>query len=137
MVVNTKQYSWADVEVVMLGRKVTGLRAIEYKSTKEKEVVYGAGDNPQGVQHGNRSTSGTITILQSELEALNRFAKDQGYDDALDFEFDVIVAYVPKGVGQIVTDTLKHVSLTELPKNIRQNDKFQEHALPFVALAVV
>lgn len=136
MTFNSKQYAWANVEVVALGRKITGLRGIEYKSSREKELVYGAGDKPQGIQHGNKSYAGTLTLLQSEMEAMARFAREAGFDDITDVEFDVVVAYVPKGGGPIVTDVVKFVSITEIPKAMRQNDKFMEVALPFIALEV-
>lgn len=136
MTFNSKQYAWANVEVVALGRKITGLRGIEYKSSREKELVYGAGDKPQGIQYGNKSYDGTITLLQSEMEALARFAKQSGFDDITDVEFDIVCAYVPKGGGPIVTDVVKFASITEIPKVMRQNDKFMEVALPFIALDV-
>lgn len=136
MAFNSKQYSWADLQIVALGRKFLGLRAIEYKAEREKEQVYGAGDKPQGIQYGNKTYNGTVTILQSELEALTRFARQNGYDDITDFEFDIVVAYIPKGGGPIVTDVVKFASITETPKNLRQNDKFMEIALPFIALDI-
>ena len=133
---NSKQYAWSNLEIVAFGRKLLGARAIEYKTNKEKEVVYGAGDEPMGVQHGNKSYSGTLTILQSEIEAMTRLALENGFEDITDFEFDVVVAYVPKGGGPIVSDVIKFASISEIPKGMRQNDKFQEIALPFIALGV-
>ena len=136
MVFNSKQYAWSNLEVVALGRKIIGLRGLEYKTNREKEPVYGAGDKPMGIQHGNKSYSGTLTLLQSEMEALARFAKDGGHEDITDVEFDIVAAYVPKGGGPIVTDVVKFASITEIPKGLKQNDKFQEIALPFIALDV-
>jgi light-regulated signal transduction histidine kinase (bacteriophytochrome) len=136
MYFNSKQYAWSNVQAVMLGRIVTGLRGVEYKTSREKEPVYGAGDEPQGIQFGNKKYEGTITILQSELEALARFAKTNGFDDITDVEFDLVVAYVPQTGAPIVTDTIKFVSITEIPKAMKQNDKFMEVALPFIALGV-
>lgn len=133
---NSKQYAWSNLEVVALGRKFLGIRAIEYKPNREKEPVYGAGDEPQGIQYGNKSYSGTLTLLQSELEAMTRLAKQNGYADVTDFEFDVVVAYVPKGGGPVVTDVVKYVSISEIPKGMRQNDKFMEIPLPFIALGI-
>lgn len=133
---NSKQYSWANLHVVALGRRFLGIRGIDYKPAREKELVYGAGDEPQGIQYGNKSYAGTITLLQSELEALARFARQNGYADITDFEFDIVVAYVPQGGGPVVTDVVKFASITEIPKAMRQNDKFMEIALPFIALAV-
>jgi hypothetical protein len=127
---------WSNVQVVMLGRPVTGLRGVEYKTSREKEAVYGAGDEPQGIQYGNKKYEGTITLLQSELEALTRFAKANGYNDITDVDFDVVVAYVPQTGEPIVTDTIKFASITEILKNLKQGDKFMEVALPFIALGV-
>jgi hypothetical protein len=133
---NSKEYSWADLEIVVFGRKLKGARAVEYKTSKEKEPVYGAGDEPHGIQHGNKSYSGTLTVLQSELEAMTRLARENGFDDITDIEFDVVVAYVPKSGGPIVSDVVKFASISEIPKGMRQNDKFQEIAMPFIALGV-
>lgn len=33
---NSKEYAWIDVNVVLLGKSVAGLRAIEYKSKRAK-----------------------------------------------------------------------------------------------------
>lgn len=133
---NSKQYAWNNVQLVMLGRIVTGLRGVEYKTNREKELVYGAGDEPQGIQYGNKKYEGTLTFLQSELEALTRFAKQNGFNDITDVDFDVVIAYVPQSGAPIVTDTIKFASITEIPKNLKQNDKFMEVALPFIALGV-
>jgi len=136
MIINSKQYTWSNLEVVALGRKFLGIRGIEYKPVHEKELVYGAGSEPLGIQHGNKSYSGTLTLLQSELEALTRYARQNGFNDITDIEFDIVVAYVPQGGGPVVTDVVKFASITEIPKAMRQNDKFMEIALPFIALAV-
>lgn len=136
MIVNSRQYSWSDVKVVALGRLITGIRGVEYKTSREKEYVYGAGDEPQGIQYGNKKYEGTITLLQSEVEALERFAKDNGFNDITDFEFDIVISYVPSTGAPIVTDVIKYASITELPKGMKQNDKFQEIALPFIALGI-
>ena len=35
--VNTREYEWADVTVVVAGRKVTGLRGVKYASKQERK----------------------------------------------------------------------------------------------------
>lgn len=40
---SSKQYAWVDITVVLLGKSVTGLRAIEYKSKRQKEVLFATG----------------------------------------------------------------------------------------------
>lgn len=68
--VNGRQYSYADITVVMGGRDVIALRGIKYTSKQEKEVLYGKGNKPLSIQKGNISYEGEITVLQSELETL-------------------------------------------------------------------
>ncbi|MGM9774899.1 MAG: hypothetical protein ACI3Y2_06840 [Candidatus Egerieousia sp.] len=130
---NSKEYEWADVSVVMAGRSVTGIRGIEYSSSQEKEALYAKGNKPQGIQRGNKSYSGTITLLQSELEALSEAAGG----DALDATFNVVVCYGnPMKGDTIKTDLLAGVEITEIPKGLKQGDKFMEIALPVIMLDV-
>lgn len=130
---NSKEYEWADVSVVMAGRSVTGIRGIEYSSSQEKEALYAKGNKPHGIQRGNKSYSGTITLLQSELEALSEAAGS----DALDATFNVVVCYGnPMKGDTIKTDLLAGVEITEIPKGLKQGDKFMEIALPVIMLDV-
>ena len=118
----------------MAGRSVTGIRGISYTSSQEKEALYGKGNKPHSIQRGNKSYSGSIRLLQSELEALERAAGG----DALDARFNVIVSYGNPSKGDVVhTDLLKACEITEIPKSLNQNDKFMEIELPIVMLDVI
>lgn len=132
---NSKEYSWSNVHILAFGRRLMEAKAVEYKQSREKELIFAAGDKPRGIGYGNKSYSGTLTLLQSGVEALNKLAKDNGYEDITDIEFDLVVAYVPPA-GLVTTDTLKYVSITEIPKGMKQGDKFMEVALPFIMLGI-
>ena len=134
---NSKEYAWADVSVAFLGRPVTGIRAVEYKVTRQQEALYAAGMEPRSIQKGRKEYSGTITLLQSEFIALNRAAKMAfpGNGDVTDIEFDIIVSYVPKG-GLLTTDRILNVSIGEIPNSLKEGDLYQEIALPFIALGI-
>lgn len=131
---NSKEYSYCNIQVTILGRPLTGLRGIEYTVKKAKEALYGAGVNPKSIQHGRREYEGTLTVLQSELEALNRAAKEAGHTDALDIEFDAVVTYLNEGI--LTTDIVRCASITEFPKGMKEGDLYSEHALPFIALGI-
>lgn len=131
---NSREYGYCDMQATILGRPVTGLRGMEYTSKKNKEALFGAGVNPKSIQHGRREYEGTLTVLQSELEALNRAAKEAGYTDCLDLEFDIVVTYVSAGV--LTTDIVRCASVTEYPKGMKEGDLYSEHALPFIALGI-
>ena len=119
----------------MLGKPVTGLRGIEYKSKRQKEALYATGKKARGIQLGKKEYEGTITVLQSELIAMQAAAKAKGYDDITDLEFDIIVSYIPEG-GVVQTDKVVNASITEAPNSIKVDDLYSEHALPFIACDV-
>lgn len=132
---NSKEYDWANIEVVMLGKVVGGLRGVTYKASQEKELIYGRGNKPRAVQKGNKSYEGSISLLQSELEAL-LLTVSKGKNIVDIPAFDIVVAYAPDTAGNIVTDIIKNVELTEVQKSMKQGDKFMEIELPFIALDI-
>ena len=129
---NSKEYAWIDVTLVMLGKPVTGLRGIEYKMKRQKEALFATGKKARGIQLGKKEYEGTITVLQSELIAMQTAAKAKGYDDVTDLEFDAIVSYVPES-GVVQTDKIVNLSITEAPYGMKEGDLFQEIALPYIA----
>ena len=135
IVINKREYAWGDIGVWIAGQYVGGLRAIEYKETKEKEAAYGSGRLPRSIQHGEYAYAGSLTLLQSEIEALERSAQLAGYRSFLDLDIDIVVSYSLDGLV-LKTDTIKYASFTENPYSFAQGDKYQEVALPFIALDI-
>lgn len=111
---NSKEFAWIDVNVVLLGKPVAGLRGIEYKSKRSKEALFATGKKARGIQLGKKEYEGTITVLQSELIAMQAAAKQAGYDDITDLEFDIIVSYISES-GVVQTDKVVNASVTEAP----------------------
>ena len=104
MLFNTKEYEWSDVTVILAGRMIVGFRGVAYTSSQEKEMLYGKGNKPHSMQTGNKSYSGTVTLTQSELEALEKAAGG----DALDASFNMIVSYGNPSRGDAIkTDLIK------------------------------
>ncbi len=131
---NTYEYDWADVEIQFLGRKIVGARGVKYKTEMEKEEIFGAGREPLAIGRGNKKYSGELTILQSELEVLQ---KAVGAATILDIpDFDIVVSYAPKDGGPIVTDIIRGAQFTEVEKGMSQGDKQMEVTLPFIALGI-
>lgn len=127
--VNTREYEWADVSVVMAGRMVTGLRGVKYSAKQEKELLHAKGDKPHSIQRGNKTYDGEITLLQSEYEAL----KQACGGDILDSSLDIVAAYGNPSAGDVITtDILVGVEFTEDNTEWKQGDKYQEKTLPFL-----
>lgn len=134
MAFNSKEYSWVNVSVVLFGQPVIGCRGIEYKPKMAKEAMYAMGKRAYSIQRGKREYEGTLTITQSELAALNRSAVAKGYDDVLDLEMDIVIAYVENGI--VTTDRVVNATFTEAPMSMKEGDMYMEVALPFIALDV-
>lgn len=129
--VNTREYEWADITVIVAGRNVTGFRALKFGAKQEKEALHAKGYKPHSIQRGNKSYSGEIALLQSEYEALRLAAGG----DVLDIRFDIVVSYGNPTKGELsTTKILQGVEITENEEDWKQGDKFTEKRLPFIYL---
>jgi len=129
--VNTREYEWSDISVVLAGRNVTGLRGVKYSTKQEKELLHAKGNKPVGIQRGNKTGEGEITLLQSEYEALRKAAGG----DILDASFDMMVSYGnPSNGDTITTDIIIGCEFTEDNTEWKQGDKYQEKTLPIIFL---
>ncbi len=132
---NSKEYSWANVRVFMLGKPIVGVRSISYTVNQDKSLIYGMGAKPRAIQRGNISYAGSLTLLQNELEALIRVAPNKSL---MELSFDLVVSYTPTDDNNsaLVVDVLQHCEFTQLPKEISQNDKMMEITLPLLFLGI-
>lgn len=129
--INTREYEWSDVSVVVAGRPVTGLRGVKYGAKQEKEALHAKGNKPHSIQRGNKTYDGEITLIQSEYEALRKACGG----DILDASLDIVAVYGNPGQGDAtVTDILVGVEFTEDNTEWKQGDKFQEKSIPFIFL---
>lgn len=135
MAFNSKEFTYADINVTILGRNITGLRGIKYKVTTNKERLYGRGKKALAIQSGNEEVEGEIMLLQSELTALTLAAKAANpLNKITDISFDIVVSY---GQGTTArTDIIIGAELTEYEMGMEQDDKFMEISIPFMALDI-
>ncbi len=130
---DSRQYEFADLNLELGGRSVTGFRGIKYSSKHEKELVYGKGNEPLHIQKGNKSYEGEVTMLQSELETLRQL----GGGSVLGLRLDAIVSYGnPSNGDTLITDKIRGLEFTEDAKEMKQGDKFMEVTLPFICLRI-
>lgn len=129
--INTREFEWADITVVLAGRDVMGLRAVEYGAKQEKEALHGKGNRPHSIQSGNITYEGKVTLTQSEYETL-RLAMG---GSVLSGSVTLVVSYGNPTKGDVpVTDILTGVQFTEDATKWKQGDKYQEKDLPFLYL---
>ena len=128
---NSREYEFADINLILGGAPIVGIRDIKYTEKQEKELLHAKGNLPHSIQKGNITFEGTLTILQSDYETL----VEAGKGSVLNIELDAIIAYGnPSNGDTIITDKVAGLQFTEGPKGMKQGDKFAEHALPFIFL---
>ena len=132
---NSQQYAWKDLTVAIDGNIIGGITDISYSTTTEHEYLYARGSAPVAIQSGNETYEGSITLLQSEYEALNQAVKALGYKNLTKPYLTITVAYAEEsGIPKV--DVIKFLKISETPKGMSQNDKFMEVEMPFMALDV-
>jgi len=128
---DTRQYEWADLTLILGGNDITGFRGVKYSEKIEREPIYAKGRNPHSIQSGNVAIEGEVTLLQSELLAL----ENAGNGSIMGLSLDAEINYGnPPDASR--TDRIVGLRFTEAAKELKQGDKFMEITLPFIALRV-
>ena len=119
--VNGKAYDWGDVDVKIPGLEFVP-QEISYDDEFEREEAYGYGHRPRGYGDGNYKSSGKVTMLRDDYDALLDYCKAQGtpfYE--MDFP-SVVVSYANDG-DRTRQDELKKVKFTKRSHKASQGDK--------------
>jgi hypothetical protein len=132
-VINGKQYEWADIDIVVGGIHINTQQAINYTTSVESTAIYGKGRQPIAIQKGNASYEGSITLLQSELEAMEVAATAAG-TSLLELSVDIVVGYVNDST--VTYDHIRGASFSEYEKSMSQGDSNMTIELSFVALSI-
>lgn len=129
---DTKECTWANMKVVVMGREITGIRGIKYKMIQEKEHLHGAGDEPIGIQRGKRTYEGEIKLLKFEYDTLSDIVSRTQGRDLLDFSGDIVITYVKDLLSAPRTDVIKGFQFKDFEKGWEQGAKFMEITMPII-----
>lgn len=127
--VNGIAYHWANINLVLFGVPVVGIRAISYKRKQAKENIYGAGVKPIARGYGNEEYEGSIELLTDEWKAI--IAGSPNNNPLEISPFDIPVIFEGEGVpfGQ---DTLRMVEFLEDPLATKQGDTSITVTIPLI-----
>ena len=118
--INGIEYGWADIWINIAGVTVTGVTGIDYDDDQEIVNVYGAGRYPVGRGKGRITCSGKISLLTSEVIALQKKAPNGRLQDIA--PFPIIVSYIPDEGGKVVTDKLRNCQFKTNKRNWSEGD---------------
>lgn len=129
---NSQEYTFADISIMVGGQVIANPTAIEYTETAKKTAIYGKSVYPVAIQRGQRSFSGSISMLQSDFETFLALCPKR---DLLSIKVDIVVVYGnPEKGDVIITDILQGVEFTESKKSLSNQDDNMTIQLPFICL---
>jgi hypothetical protein len=119
--INGTEYGFEDIKISTLGRSLVGFTAVKYGATKEYTNIHARGNRPVKRGRGKKdATPASLTLLQSEFEALQRSAP-LGTDPTDWAPFDITVVYAPVG-GIITRDVVPTCQVTSYEKGMSTED---------------
>ena len=119
--INGTRHSWASVDLNLLGRTVSGVTAINYGDSQNKENVYGAGKYPVARGKGNYEATAALTLLGFEVDAILR-AAGPGKRLTDIAPFDIVVTFLPDGQDALVTHVIRNCEFRDNKREISQGD---------------
>lgn len=134
---STKECAWAQTTLKFLGGTPIGIRGFEFKKNIEKELIFAAGDEAIDITSGNKSVSGSLTLLKFEVDKLNEAAQKALYDDITEVPHTLLLVtcafkLTPTSPIQII-ETPMGIAITDITYAMQQNAKFMEVPLPFIS----
>jgi len=128
MAFNSEEYAWSDINIVIGGRPVTGIRAIKWTTKRTVTHIYGKGIDPHARTKGNKEYTGSMKLLQSELEAL--LVSAGANRDVTDLTFNITVVFAPASGGIVKTHILENCDIEQFEMGMEQDAAFMEIELP-------
>lgn len=130
---NSAEFAWSNTLVTIMGRTFERILAIEYDVEVEKKQIYGRGSKVKGIQRQNEKPTGSITVGQSEYEAMVRVAGGK----VTDIVADIQVHYTEEDGTAIVKDRIIGAEFTKAQKGIKQGDADMEIKMDFIAMDIL
>ena len=119
--VNGKAYDWGDVDIKIPGL-VFETQEIDYDDELDMEETYGKGNKPRGYGTGNYKSSGKITLLRDDFDAVLAYCRAKGIPFYKLLFPSVVVSYANEG-DRTRIDELRKVKFSKRSNKAAQGDK--------------
>jgi hypothetical protein len=132
---STKEYSWSSVDIAIGGKVLSTCQAVEFNEKIAVEKLRGKGNKAFQIADGDIDVSGSIEVLQSELETILNQTGNKGVAGMRDLL--LTICYKEPTSGRLSTRSVIGVRVTEIGEAIKQSEMKIVVKLPFEALDVV
>ena len=136
---DSTEVEWGSFSIAINGVNIVKIRGIKYKVESEDEDLHAQGNEPFGIQSGNRKYSGEVKMLKGAVDGLNDSARAAGYKDMADVPpeaVSIVCVYAAKGSRTLQTDTCMGVKFSSFEYGFDQGAKFMEISTPFKFLSL-
>jgi hypothetical protein len=131
-----KEYDFEDIKIKLFDKEPIGITGIKYGHKQEAKFQHGMGKHAISYTKGKYEATGELSLLQSELEALQRtLPKGKSLTDIP--PFDITVSYAMEGDANTTTDTLKSCIITGLDKELKTGGEAMEVKLPMIITQIL
>ena len=136
MAFDSRDYEFADMELILAGKDVIELRGIKHVSKIEREPLYAKGRRPHSIQSGNLSFEGEITVTLAGYKKMVDAAPKRSI--LMLKGTTAILRYGNPTEGMMMrNDTIFGIYFTEEGVEAKQEDKSIDVTIPFLALDIV
>ncbi len=130
------EYAWCHMNVTAMGRTFERILEIEYDIEVDLKPIYGRGKKVKGIQDGNEKPTGSLTLGQSEVEAMIRKAQETNPNAKVtDITFDIQIHYLKD--LDLVKDKILGARFSKQTKSFKQGDADMQIKLPFLATDIL
>ena len=129
MLINGKNYDWANITLVLFGVPVVGITDISWKEDNINVNNYGAGRYPVSFGQGNVSYSGSMTLYKEEVLAIINATPGKSLANIP--PVSVILQYSGDGVNYN-TEEIQNVRFLSEDFKAKQNDTSLLMTVPFI-----
>ncbi|MDF7813608.1 hypothetical protein [Hymenobacter sp. YC55] len=127
--INGVAYSWADINVQLLGKTLIGISEITYEDEQEMVDNYGAGNNPSSRGYGQNKPTASMKVEAKELERLVDAVPSGRIQDIP--PFPIVVSFV-NSVNRVVTHKLMNAQFKKNSRNSKAGDTNIEVEVPLI-----
>lgn len=115
-------YAWSDVQLILFGNPIRGIKSIKYDKKSDKKNTYGYGREPISRGLGKNEYSAEIVILKDEWQAIIQAAIAAGYNDPTDIPMFNIPVLFGSSQTTLKQDTLLSCEFTSDPMDTKEGD---------------
>ncbi len=137
MAFDSTEWAWRDMEISLNGVRIGKVSKITSKTARETEHLYGAGDEPFGINPGNKTYTGEIETYGTVIANMNRAAVAAGFDDLTDVSWAISVSFKATATEPIQNILIPNVHFDEFEDGGANNEKAFKKTLPFKSLKPV